>query len=168
MRRERAATRRLPSAPAATRVARGAVAGIETALEADLHEDARALDLVGHGVERLEVERDGLLAEGRQARARREPQERRVRRRRRRDHERVDAGLDERLRARDGAGPSSAASCVRAGLVGVAQRQRADAGRALASVRAWNAPMRPTPISPTWRGSRRAAARGSSTSKRLQ
>ena len=47
------------------RVARGAVAGVEPALEADLYEDARALHLLGQAVDHVEVERDGLLAESR-------------------------------------------------------------------------------------------------------
>ena len=126
----------------------GAIAGIEAPLEPDLHQDPRPFDLVHHGVERLEVERDGLLAEGRQAGMRRHQQERGVGGRRRGDHECVDAGSNERIRARDGPGAEGGGELAGAGLVGVAQRQRANAGR-LASVLAWNAPIRPTPISPT-------------------
>ena len=123
----RRTTSRLPSAPRGDRVGRRPVAGIEAALEAHLHEHARALDLLGHRRHRLDVQADGLLAEGRQPRARREAQERRVRRRRGRDHERVDACFDSACGRVDRAGPQFAGQrCARAGSASH-EAERADA-----------------------------------------
>ena len=53
-----------------------------------------------------------------------------MRGRRRGDHEGVDAGGDERIRGRDGLDAEGGRELAGAGLVGVAQRQRTDAGQA--------------------------------------
>ena len=109
------------------RVVGGAVAGVEAPLESDLDERAGALDLLDQLVERLELERDRLLAEGRQAGPRGQREQGRVPRRRGRDHERVDARLDERLRRVCGVGAELGRDLLRAGGVGVGDRQALDA-----------------------------------------
>src|SRR6266536_3504673 len=109
------------------RVTGGAVAGVEAALEADLHEDARARDLLQDVVDRREVERNGLLAERRDPCGGGKPEQRRVPRGRRGDHECVHAGIDERF---------GRLRCIRveilrdlegAGRVGIGERERGDA-----------------------------------------
>ena len=83
-------------------VARRAVAGVEPPLEADLDEDPGRVGLGDHVVERREVERDRLLAERGQAGRGGERQQRARAPAWGRDHERVDPGIDERLRSRCG------------------------------------------------------------------
>ncbi len=86
------------------------------------------LDLVDRGVERGEVERDGLLAEGRHAGPRRQQQHRHVGRRRRRDHEGVDAAGHE-LAGRRGDGDAELVrEAARERFVGVAHGDRPDPG----------------------------------------
>ncbi len=70
---ERAARDRLPGC---------AVAGVESPLEADLHEDPAALDVVDRGLQGGELQRHRLLAEGRQPGAGGQLDHRHVRRRR--------------------------------------------------------------------------------------
>jgi len=79
------------------RFMRCAIACVKAPLEADLDEDSGARSIVEHGVESREVKGNRLLAEGREACARREPQQRCVPRCRARNHERVDALVNERL-----------------------------------------------------------------------
>ena len=86
---------RRPSGAAGDRLARCAVAGVESPLEADLHEDPAALDVVDRGLQGGELQRHRLLAEGRQPGAGGQLDHRHVRRRGRRDHERVDPAGDE-------------------------------------------------------------------------
>ncbi len=109
------------------RVARGTMARVEAALEPDLYEDPGARDVLDDAVDRREVEPDRLFAERRYAALSREPQERGVARRRRRDHERVDAALDERLGALGCTGAELAREPARAVVVGIGQAQRGDA-----------------------------------------
>ena len=151
----------------------GAIAGVETPLEPDLHEDPGPFDLV-------RPRRRASRGRARPA-SRRRPAARPARRaagasacgrRRRGDHERVDAGGDERLGRRDGPGAEGRRRASRRGLVGVAQRQRANAGDARQRPRVERADPSDTDQSDVERVAQRLRRGGSSRvsgySKRLQ
>ena len=91
---------RRPRAPLETASRSCAVAGVESPLEADLHQDPAALDVVDRGLQGGELQRHRLLAEGRQPGAGGQLDHRHVRRSGRRDHERVDPAGDELVRRR--------------------------------------------------------------------
>ena len=106
------------------RFARGAIPRVEATLKADLDEDPGPLDLVEQVDDRGEVERDRLLAEGREAGRGRKPQQRCVPRRRGRDHERVYTGLDDRCGRLHSAHAELGREPVCARRVRVGERQR--------------------------------------------
>ena len=125
--RRRAEDEELAERACGDRVVGGAVAGVEAPLESDLDERARPLDLPDQRVERCEVERDRLLAEGRQAGTRGQGEQGRVPGRRGGDHECVDSCLDERLGCLDCARTEIGRDLLRAGRVGVGDGQALDA-----------------------------------------
>ena len=72
-------------------VARSAIAGVEAPLKSNLDEKLGSVDMLDDGVRRIEVERDRLLAKGRDRGIGSHMQEVGVRRGGRRDDQRIDA-----------------------------------------------------------------------------
>ena len=125
--RRRAEHEQLAQGARADGIARRAVARVEAPLEADLDEDPGLLDLVDHRVDRIELERDRLLAERGNPGAGGEPEERRVAVGGGRDHERVDAGVDESLDRRCRVEAEAAGDLSRSSSIRVGDRDRGDA-----------------------------------------
>ena len=114
---QRARLDRIPGRP---------VAGVESALETDLDEDAGPLHMLDDGVGGREVQGDRLFTERCDGGVGRHVEELRVGRGRCRDHQRVDAGVEECLWTLHLLGAHRPRHLCRPRLVGVDHREPGD------------------------------------------